>query len=72
MLKYERFKDRKALEQDPLVRFCPKPGCESYMRGQSLKKTEKLQCKECQTWVCFLCREEWHGDKGISCEALMN
>ena len=69
--KYERFRDKKELDKDSLVRYCTKPGCDSHMRGESLETTIKLQCPKCSTWVCFLCREEWHGE-GISCEALLD
>ena len=66
--RYERFRDKKKLDLDPLVRYCTKPGCDGHMRGESLETTAKVQCPECSTWVCFLCREEWHGE-GTSCEA---
>jgi hypothetical protein len=29
--KYNRFKEMKALENHPLVRFCVKPGCKGYV-----------------------------------------
>ena len=69
--KFERFRDKKELDKDPLVRYCTKAGCDGYMRGKSLEKTQKLQCPKCNTWVCFLCREEWHGE-GVSCDALLD
>ena len=39
--KYERFKDKKALEADPLVRWCPKAKCEMHMRAAD-KDVKKL------------------------------
>lgn len=69
--KFERFKLKRELERDPLVRYCTKPGCDGHMRGKSNGETQKLQCPKCSTWVCFLCREEWHGE-GLSCEALLD
>ena len=48
--KYERFKDQKKLDSDPLVRWCVKPGCESYIRAKSLEAT-KLICSTCKTEI---------------------
>ena len=31
--KYERFKKKKSLDSDPLVRWCPKAGCDTHMRA---------------------------------------
>ena len=31
--KYQRFKLKKELESDPLVRWCTKAGCETHMRA---------------------------------------
>ena len=67
--KYERFKDKKALEADPLVRWCTKPGCESHMRAPN-KDAKKLTCPECGTEICFQCKEPWHGED-VSCEEAM-
>ena len=67
--KYERFKNKKALEADPLVRWCPKAGCEMHMRATE-RDVQKLQCPECKTEVCFNCRDIWHGEDQ-SCEAAM-
>ena len=67
--KYERFKDQKKLDADPLVRWCVKPGCESYIRADSLEAT-KLTCSTCSTEICFKCRAIWHGS-WTSCEDAM-
>ena len=67
-MKYERFKDQKKLDADPLVRWCVKPGCESYIRAESLEAT-KLTCSTCSTEICFKCRALWHGRS--SCEEAM-
>ena len=40
--KYERFRDKKELDGDPLVRYCTKAGCDGHMRGESLESTTKL------------------------------
>ena len=42
MDKYERFKRQKELDKDPLVRYCPKPDCDSHMRAKKIKGTDKL------------------------------
>ena len=68
--KYERFKAAKALERDSLIRFCPKPGCETHIRAAS-EQDEKLQCPKCATEVCFKCRDIWHGDL-LTCEENLN
>ena len=70
MEKYRRFKVSKDLDSDPLVRYCPKPGCEEHMKAES-NDTQKLQCPRCETWVCFNCRDEWHGED-VTCEEAMN
>ena len=69
MEKYRRFKASKNLDLDPLVRFCPKPDCGQHMRGE--EGAQKLQCPKCSTWICFKCRDEWHGDD-VTCEEAMN
>ena len=33
--KYERFKAKSELEKDPLIRFCPKVGCEGYVKAKN-------------------------------------
>ena len=68
-MKYVRFKDKKELEKDPLVRWCPKPGCESYMRAET-SDTAKITCLTCSTEVCFKCRDVWHGEN-VSCDQHM-
>lgn len=67
--KYEEFRVKKALESDPLVRWCPKSSCQAAIKGANMHST-KLTCGECGTEVCFRCREEWHG-RWISCEKHM-
>ena len=32
--KYDRFKDKKSLDSDPLVRWCPKAGCETHVKAK--------------------------------------
>ena len=68
--KYERFKDKKSLDSDPLVRWCPKAGCDTHIRAEK-KDTKKLQCPTCMTEVCFNCKDVWHGDS-VTCEEAMH
>ena len=46
--KYQRFKLKKELESDPLVRWCTKAGCETHMRAPN-DKVKKLECPKCGT-----------------------
>ena len=50
------------------MRWCTRPGCKGTVRGENMDATE-LQCPECDTKICFRCREDWHGK--LSCEAAM-
>ena len=63
--KFERFREKKLEESDPLLRFCTKPGCEGKMRGENMQAKE-LTCPDCGTKICFQCREEAHGK--LTCE----
>ena len=68
--KYQRFKAAKTLDSDPLIRHCPKPGCETHIRALSADQV-KLECPKCHTEVCFKCRDVWHGEL-VSCEENMS
>lgn len=63
--KFERFREKKLEESDPLLRYCTKPNCEGKMRGANMQAKE-LTCPECGTKICFQCREEAHGK--LTCE----
>ena len=63
--KYKRFKSQKTLDKDPLIRWCTKAGCDTYMKAENDQAT-KLTCPKCSTEICFKCRNNWHGD--LSCE----
>ena len=41
------------------------------MRAPPGEEVKKLQCLKCKTWVCFNCREEWHGEN-ITCKENLN
>ena len=68
--KYTTFLKKKKLEEDPLVRFCTKPGCDGFMRAPNFK-AKKLTCPKCRTHVCFKCRDEWH-DHCTSCQKVIS
>ena len=69
MDRFKHFREKKELDKDPLVRYCPKIGCDQHMRAEN-SQCVKLQCPKCTTEVCFACKEAWH--EGVACEALMN
>lgn len=52
--------NKQLLERDPLVRFCPQSGCPGVMRSTT-NSVSSLKCNQCGEWVCFACREPWHG-----------
>ena len=35
IVKFERFKKFKAIDRDPLFKWCPKPDCENYVKAIS-------------------------------------
>ena len=35
MERYKYFRQKKDLEKDPLVRYCPKAGCDQYLRAEN-------------------------------------
>jgi E3 ubiquitin-protein ligase RNF19A len=51
---------KKLIEANPLVRWCPKAGCEGFVTAANDKAT-KLVCPDCKTRICFKCRNDWHG-----------
>ncbi|CAG9327197.1 unnamed protein product [Blepharisma stoltei] len=57
--KYDKFKKREELSQNPLLKFCPEPDCEGYDVGGH--KKNKLTCSICKKNFCFTCNEPWHG-----------
>ena len=57
--KYIKFKQIKLLEGDPEVRWCPRPGCELFVRKEN-KFQLKLTC-ECGQDICFKCGRAYHG-----------
>ena len=64
--KYDRFKDKKDIDSDPLIRWCTKPGCDTHIKAKNRDAT-KLECPTCKTEICFNCRDKWHGET-VTCE----
>ena len=58
--KYKKFKKRNELLDDPNVKFCPVPDCESYAKKEGNNKY--VQCLEGHKF-CFECSKPWHGKK---------
>ena len=54
------------MESDPLIRWCPSPGCEGWVAAFDFNAS-KLHCPLCDKAICFRCRDEWHG-RWTSCE----
>ena len=67
--KFTKFKGQKALDSDPLVRWCPNPSCGEHTRAEN-KDAKKLTCYKCKTEFCFQCRDKWHGED-VTCEEAM-
>ena len=58
--KYQKFKLRSDLYNDPNVKFCPIKDCESYAIKEGDNKY--VTCLEGHKF-CFTCLKEWHGKK---------
>jgi hypothetical protein len=59
--KYEKFKVVAELRENPNVRWCPAPDCETPLFGNA--KNPRLACTRagCKTVICFNCSQHWHG-----------
>eukprot|EP01083_Nonionella_stella_P296835 1008285_1 len=66
--KYEKFKRNLQLAQNKNCRWCPKPGCETFMFGSSRKP--RLACPKCSTVICFKCNNLWH--EGRECQEVID
>ncbi|KAN0025751.1 hypothetical protein ACTFIU_005414 [Dictyostelium citrinum] len=63
MAKYEDFLLQITLKEDPNSRFCPRPGCNNAMIGDSDTVTMVICTSEsCRYTFCFNCKSEWHQD----------
>ena len=57
--KFEKFKKRANILNDPNKRQCPEPDCDSYLEKDGIKKYVK--CKKGHEY-CFECLRKPHGD----------
>lgn len=69
-IKYLVFKFIKILDADPQVRWCPRVGCENFVRNEGCF-TVKLKCK-CGQEICFKCGREFHGRFFLNCNKRMD
>lgn len=60
--KFRRFRHNQLLNQEPNVRWCPTPDCETVLRGGSTQ-APRLHCDLCGADVCFNCGERWHDEQ---------
>jgi hypothetical protein len=60
--KYEEFAFIAALNADPSVKWCPKPGCGNALIGDPDNPRCQCTSPECRYEFCFLCSEPWHAD----------
>ena len=68
--KFDRFKQAKILDSNPLTRYCPKAGCSTHIVAEN-DSVESIQCPKCETKICFNCRDVWHGED-VTCEEALN
>ena len=64
---YFRLKDIQIVNNDLTLRWCVRPGCEKYIKGN--EQQPHLIC-ECGQEHCFNCREPWHPSQ--TCEEIIN
>ena len=58
--KYQRFKEKASIIEDPNKKFCPVPNCDSYITRNPANKY--VQCRNGHK-TCFMCLKKWHGDR---------
>jgi hypothetical protein len=57
--KYNRFKRKAEILNDPKCKFCPEPDCDSYLQLTS-EDNNYVQCENNHKY-CFKCLKPWHG-----------
>ena len=65
--KYNKFKLKAEVQNDPNKKFCPEPGCESYLL--KIKGKKFLSCQNGHQY-CFICLQKWHF--GTKCVELVD
>lgn len=63
--KYLRFHENIIVDLNPKLKWCPVPGCLSYIE-KSNRRSKPSVCSACNFEMCFKCGLAWH--KGKSCE----
>ena len=64
--KYQKFKNRAIILQDPNKKMCPEPNCESYLEKKL--RTKYVKCKKGH-YYCFECLKPPHGKE--TCETIL-
>lgn len=58
------------VDSDPLVKWCPRPGCDKYARAEN-DRARKIVC-ECEQEICFKCGNAYHGWFFSSCNSVID
>lgn len=62
--KYEKFKQKAAIANDPNKKWCTRPGCERVVNKDAL--IENYGKCDCGKELCFLCGNAWHPNEGCA------
>ena len=58
--KFKKFQKAQSLNKNPNLRWCPKPDCEGWDKGNM--QSRELTCNQCGFKFCYYCQEPWHGN----------
>lgn len=74
--KYQKMRQERAIESDPTLTFCPRPGCDGVCqvrhRRDSMStwlrvdRDKPVSCPKCEHNFCAMCRNQWH--PGVTCD----
>jgi hypothetical protein len=56
---YDHLAELARIAQDPSVRWCPSPNCNTLLRGGT-SDAPHLVCHKCKAELCFRCSQRWH------------
>jgi hypothetical protein len=65
--KYEDFKIKSSIANDPNKKFCPTPNCKSFLKKELDNKF--VSCQNGHQW-CYECLKDWHKDS--TCEEIQD
>ena len=65
--KYEDFKEKSSIVNDPTKKFCPTPNCKSFL--QKGLENNFVSCENGHKW-CYECLKAWH--MGSTCEEIQD